>query len=338
MQAIGQTNQRNRRMKRTSKGMRGFTLVELLVVIAIIGILVGLLLPAVQAAREAARRMQCSNNLKQLGLAAQNFESAYKMLPSSVRPGGLTTLPRVAGLTFTLPYIEQSVLYDRYDQSRNWFDPVNLPVTSSRVATFACPSTPNPERLDGVPERSPWTPTFVATTDYSPTIGVDQRLRTSGLIDPTGDLTGALPKNGKPKFRDITDGLSQTILYGESAGRPTVYRIGKKFGGVPTQRTNAGGWSRPASDFSLDGSTRDGRILPGPCAINCTNGEEIAGAAFPHPYYGTEGTGEAYSFHPGGANFAICDGSVQFLNASTDIRIVARLITRAGAELAGIEE
>ena len=314
-----------------------FTLVELLVVIAIIGILVGLLLPAVQSAREAARRMQCSNNLKQMGLAVHNFELSYKKLPSSVRPAGLTPLPRIAGLTFLLPYIEQINAYNKYDQTKNWFHVDNLPVTSLRISTFNCPSTPNPERLDGVPELSPWTATFVSNTDYSPTIGVDQRLRSSGLIDPSGDLTGALPKNGTPKLRDIIDGLSNTILYGESAGRPFVYRRGKLFGAVPTQRTNAGGWARPASDFSIDGSTQDGVALPGPCAINCTNGEEVGSAAFPHPYYGSEGTAESYSFHPGGAMFAFSDGSVQFLSANIDIRAFARLVTRAGGEVQTIE-
>lgn len=315
-----------------------FTLVELLVVIAIIGILVGLLLPAVQSAREAARRMQCSNNLKQMGLAVHNFENSYKKLPSSVRPAGLTPLPRIAGLTFLLPYLEQSNMYNAYDQSKNWFDPINLPVTSKRIAAYSCPSTPNPERLDGVPELTPWSATFVANTDYSPTIGVDQRLRSAGLVDAQGDLTGVLPKNGNPRFRDVIDGLSNTIMYGESAGRPFVWRRGKQFGALPTQRTNAGGWARPASDFSIDGSTQDGVALPGPCAINCTNGEEIGSAAFPHPYYGSEGTGEAYGFHPGGAMFAFADGSVQFLSATIDIRTFARLVTRQGGEVAPLEQ
>lgn len=314
---------------------RAFTLVELLVVIAIIGILVGLLLPAVQAAREAARRMQCSNNLKQMGLAVHNFETTYKKLPSSVRPGGLTTAPRIAGLTFLLPYLEQSSMFNRYDQTKNWFHADNLPVTKTRVPSFNCPSTPDPERLDGVPELTPWSATFVSNTDYSPTIGVDQRLVSAGLVDNLSGtaLTGLLPKNGDPKFRDATDGLSNTIMYAESAGRPNVYRRGKKFGSLPTIRTNAGGWSRPASDFSLDGSTADGVILPGPCALNCTNGEEIGSATFPHPYYGSEGTAEAYAFHTGGAQFALGDGSVRFISESISIREFARLVTRGGGEV-----
>src|SRR5689334_12464273 len=98
----------------------GFTLVELLVVVAIIGVLVALLLPAVQFAREAARRTQCANNLRQLGIAAHTFHDSQRKLPSSVRPGGLTTAPRIAGLTFLLPNLEHSALYDKYDQTINW--------------------------------------------------------------------------------------------------------------------------------------------------------------------------------------------------------------------------
>ena len=310
---------------------RGFTLVELLVVIAIIGILVGLLLPAVQAAREAARRMSCTNNLKQLGLAVQNFESARKYLPSSVRPGGLTTAPRIAGLTFLLPYIEQQQVYDGYDQRVNWSDPLNLPVTKTKIPGFLCPSDAAPERLDGLPESTPWVANLVGITDYSPTIGVDQRLRTLGLVDQVG--VGILTKNGSPKFRDVTDGLSYTILYAESAGRPFVYRGGKKIGGLPTNRTNAGGWSRPASDFSLDGSTRDGLATPGPCPMNCTNGDDVGSLAFPLPYYGTEGTSEIYSFHTGGANIGFGDGSVRFVSQNINIRELAKFVTRDGGDV-----
>ncbi len=312
------------------KGRHGFTLVELLVVIAIIGVLVSLLLPAVQAAREAARRSQCSSNLRQLGIASLTFNDTYGKLPSSIRPSGLTTLPRIAGLTLVLPLIEQQNAYDRYDQTKNWFDPVNLPVTANRIPIYNCPSSPEPKRLDAAPEISPWTP-VVAVTDYSPTIGVDQRLKTAGLVDEAG--TGALPKNGEPRLADIIDGLSNTILYGETAGRPYAYRRNKKFGDLPTQRVNAGGWARPASDFSVDGSSFDGSSLPGPCAINCTNGEDVGSVSFPHPYYGSEGTAEAFAFHPGGANFAFGDGSVRFLARNIDIREFARLVTRAGGEV-----
>ncbi len=315
---------------------RGFTLVELLVVIAIIGILVALLLPAVQMAREAARRTQCSNNLKQMGVAAHTFHDSLRKLPASLRPAGNTPLPRVAGHTFLLPYLEQSVLFDKYDQTVNWSHINNLPITSTQVPTFQCPSSPEFRRFDGDPQitstNTNYSQVQVAVTDYSPTIGVDPRLLTQlGLVDYSG--VGILPKNGEPRLADVTDGLSNTIMYAESAGRPAVYRKGKRQWGVtPGNRVNGGGWCRPASDFSLDGSTYDGVSTPGPCALNCTNGEDIGAQTFPYPYYGSEGTSEAYAFHPNGALFTFGDGSVRFIQENINIREFARLITRSQGE------
>ncbi|MCE9544799.1 MAG: DUF1559 domain-containing protein [Planctomycetia bacterium] len=320
-------------MRRSTLRQRaGFTLVEMLVVIAIIVILASLLLPAVQLAREAARRTQCQNNLKQLGLAAHNFHDTKGKFPSSVRPAGLTALPRIAGLTFLLPYIGQQVVYDNYDQTLNWSDAANRLAVSTVIPTFICPSTPDSKRLDGLPEASPWKNDIAAVTDYSPTIGVDQRLKTAALVDEAG--AGILVKNGEPKMGDVTDGLSSTILYAESAGRPYLYRHGKKIGDLPANRVNGGGWSRPASDFSVDGASVDGATLPGTVAINATNGEDFGSTAFPHPYYGTEGTGEAYSFHNGGINVAIGDGSIRFLADDITINLFARLVTRGGHEIA----
>jgi hypothetical protein len=169
-----------------------------------------------------------------------------------------------------------------------------------------------------------------AVTDYSPTIGVDQRLKDAGLVTDTG--AGILTKNGEPRMADVTDGLSNTILYAESAGRPYVYRQGRKLGELSLYRVNAGGWSRPASDFSLDGSSFDGSLVPGPCPLNCTNGEDFASTGFPHPYYGSEGTAEAYSFHPGGIQVALGDGSVRFISEALPIHTFAQAVTRSGGE------
>ncbi len=330
------------------RARRGFTLIELLVVIAIIGVLVALLLPAIQAARESARRSQCQSNLKQLGIAAQTFHDATKTLPSSVRPGGNTLSPRIAGLTFILPNLEQSAIFDQYRQDLNWSNVANVPFTSRPLSVFVCPSSPGSasDRWDGDPQPPATFSNLVAVTDYSPVIGVDQRLDQAGLLirpDPAtplglAQLTGMLPKNGSPKLADVLDGLSNTIMYGESAGRPAVYR-GKnhvRVGDITTARVNGGGWCRPASDFSVDGSSLDGKTFPGPCAINCTNGQDVfpisSGGATPYTYYGTEGTSEAYAFHPGGANFTMGDGSVRFIADTIPISIFAGLVTRAGSE------
>lgn len=320
-----------------------FTLVELLVVIAIIGILVALLLPAIQAARAAAWRSSCQNNIRQLALAVHNYVDTKKTLPSSIRPTGLTPLPRIAGLTLLLPFFEETARYTQYNQTKNWFDAAtNKPLVNQRISILQCPSVPEPERLDGVPENSPWVADVGAPTDYSPTIFVDQRLKTANLVDEAA--TGTIPPaKGSPglgllaynivtRLADVTDGLSKTIMYAESAGRPYLYRRGKQIGPFPDFRVNGGGWCRPASDISIDGSSGDGTTDVGPCAINCTNGIEI-GTTFPHPYYVSVGTGEPYSFHPGGANFCMGDGSVRWINDNIDIRQFARLVTRNGAEL-----
>lgn len=330
---------------------KAFTLVELLVVIAIIGILVALLLPAIQAAREAARRSQCQNNLKQVGLAVLNYESTKKLLPSSKRPLGLTTAPRIAGMTLLLPYFEESAKLSQFDLTLNWSNQANFNVVSTPIPAFICPTSPaDPRRLDADEQVSPWTGS-AATTDYSPTIGVDYRLGPTtfspapgisgqlGLVDAetiTVDTangntpnSGMLPKNADPTLKKVTDGLSHTIMYAESAGRPSVYRRGGVEVGPDVQTTHVigGGWARPASDFGLDGSSSDGVTSPGPCPMNCTNGQQVT--TYPDPYYVTEGSGEAFSFHPGGAFFAFGDGSVHFLNDDINIREFAKLISKA---------
>lgn len=324
----------------------GFTLVELLVVVAIIGLLIALLLPAVQAARESARRTQCVNNLKQLGIAVQNFHDTNRVLPVSSRPLGLTTAPRIGWALIALPFLEQQALYQAYDQSQTWSSTTpgqsggpNRTLCGTVLPVFVCPSAPAPDkRLDSEPQNAPAWSGFAATTDYSPTISVDQRLVSLGLVDPYPAPTpgstwfgapGILAQNSKARLSDVTDGLSNTILIAESAGRPALYRNGQQIGNIPAHIVAGGGWMRPASDFSVDGSSYDGTTIPGPCPLNCTNGDDEGGPATePYPYYVTQGTGEAYAFHVGGANFVFGDGSVRYLSQSITIRDFARLVTR----------
>ena len=324
-------------MKRSEPRRRpAFTLIELLVVIAIIAILIGLLLPAVQKVRDAAARMQCGNNLKQLGLALHNYNGALGYFPASTRPSATATV-RHGWATYMLPYIEQDNLVRNYDFNSNWDAPDNLPITSQQVKIFQCPSAPQP-RLDGDQQLAPttgWQP-IVAVSDYGPTTSVTPQLANlyPGQINAQ---VGFLARNTQPRISDATDGTSNTILLAECAGRPTVYQRGQPVGsptGSPPTRVNGGGWSRAASDFDLKGSSADGTTFPGPCAVNCTNGANV-GNVYPDPVWGTNGTGETYAFHTNGANILFADGSVKFVSAGVSIVVYAALVTRAGGEVVG---
>jgi prepilin-type N-terminal cleavage/methylation domain-containing protein/prepilin-type processing-associated H-X9-DG protein len=319
------------------RARRAFTLIELLVVIAIIAILIGLLLPAVQKVREAAARMSCQNNLKQLGLGLHNYHDPNSGLPSNIRPDAVSTV-RVRWLTYLLPYLEQDNLYRQVVLTQNWHlqgvgaaAPLQQ-VFNQRLKTVECPSSPNGAIIDGAPDTS-WT-NIVANGDYSGFYGVSPELETLGLIPAgTGKIdNGAISKTAKLNFSSFGDGLSNTLHLTESAGRPDIYRAGKLFKKANgTSRVNGGGWCRPASELNvLRGASADGATIPGPQAINATNGEELG--SYPHPFYNTDGTGQVYGFHSGGVNALFCDGSVRFIRQSVAIRTFAALVTRNGGE------
>jgi len=303
------------------------------VVIAIIGILIGLLLPAVQKVREAANRVQCQNNLKQLGLAFHNYHDPNNGLPGNIRPDAVSTV-RVRWLTYLLPYLEQESMYRNVKLNVNWHQPANLPVFGSRLKVVECPSAPNGQVIDGAPDTTPpWIP-IVANGDYSGFYGVSPELVSLGLVDPAsaGVNNGALSKTQKLRFADFTDGLSNTLHLTESAGRPNVYRNGRLvLTANGNNRVNGGGWCRPASELNvLRGSSPDGITFPGPAAINVTNGENIG--VYPHPFYNVDGSGQIYGFHSGGVNALFADGSVRFLQQSISIRTLAALISRNGGD------
>ncbi len=318
-------------VKGLQKSRVGFTLIELLVVIAIIAILIALLVPAVQKVREAAARLQCTNNLKQIGLGLHNHHDTFKNLPSNIRPSAVSTV-RVRWATYLLPYIEQANIYRGINQSLNWHEPANLPYTSQRLSVHECPSAPNGTIVDGAPDTG-WT-NIVANGDYGGFYGVSPELVTLGLVDASsgGLSNGAVSKTVKLRFGDFTDGLSNTLHITESAGRPNIYRLGKiAVTASGANRVNGGGWCRPASELNvLRGSSADGLSFPGPNAINVTNGEILG--TYPHPYYNTDGTSQIYGFHTGGVNALFVDGSVQFLSQTTNIRTLAALISRNSGE------
>lgn len=298
----------------------GFTLIELLVVIAIIAILIGLLLPAVQKVREAAARSTCQNNLKQIGLALHNFESARGGLPPARIFGPYPAMGVTARSvrhnwgTIILPYMEQENLYRLYDWNRDWRDLANQPVVENRIKIHECPSTPT-ERFDRFTFRG--RTVTAATTDYGVLNGINSRLVRGGFIppQPTG-RNGVMVTNRILPTVQISDGSSNTILIAEDAGRPIPYR--GRFPANPTWRASGASWADYDNEYWIDGYTFDGQTF-GPCSVNCYSSNEI------------------YAFHPEGANVLFGDGRVVLLKANVDIITAVALTTMRGGEVIGAD-
>jgi prepilin-type N-terminal cleavage/methylation domain-containing protein/prepilin-type processing-associated H-X9-DG protein len=291
---------------------RSYTLIELLVVIGIIGVLIGLLLPAVQKIRESANRLACTNNLKQLGLALHNFHDTHGHFPPGYWDGPPDRIQHHGWAVYILCEIEQDNLAKLYHWELWSADPGNQPVVATHVRIFQCPSAPEQNRYMtfGVFQNNG----KGACGDYAPPFGVDPILVAKNLIARPADYWGVLAPNQLTRMGQILDGISNTILLTEDAGRPRLWQAGRP---GPDQTIGGGPWQARFNGFMLRGANYDGTGLWGPCAINCTNDHEV------------------YSFHASGANAVFADGRVEFLHKGMSIRTLAALVTRAGGEVVG---
>ncbi len=321
----------------TERGFRGFTLVELLVVIAIIGVLIGLLLPAVQAARESARRMSCQNNLKQIGLGMHNFATAYK---ERFPPGRIYLNTRtVSWCTFFMDFLEQSEVQATWDEvtdpsqpstdsrlyvTEDIIDPINAKATKTKISTYLCPSVSREDdsRSGGFITKS-GNFTGMACIDYYGSGGITPD--DTGFKKPDGTnypsyngvlLCYSIPDAVKKisdgvQFREVSDGLSKTFLVFECTGSGVD---GSAAPGVWAHGTNS----------NYIGHTTD--------SVPVINPPDYATRVWD----GTPNT-PMFSDHPGGVNVLMCDGSVHFLNQSTERAVVSGLASRNVGEAVSIE-
>jgi len=303
-------------MKNLSQRRRGFTLIELLVVIAIIAILVALLLPAVQQAREAARRTQCKNNMKQLGLALHNYHDVHRKFP----PGWIAVdgfahsahdgLNGAGWGTMILPFLDQAPLYDRFDSNLAIEDPANISFLDNVLPAWQCPSDPKPDKWEIEEEGVPGNVLAqLPTANYIGSFGTEEldgceNAPGTAPVAANGQCQGdgVLFHNSCVAIRDITDGTTNTLLVGE---RKTDVNLG---------------WF----------STWPGMVSEGEEAF-----QRILGSADHVPNDPAGHFDDFSSRHVGGAQFCLGDGSVRFISENISDIVYHGLATRQGGEVIG---
>jgi prepilin-type N-terminal cleavage/methylation domain-containing protein/prepilin-type processing-associated H-X9-DG protein len=337
-------------MNRQSPFRKAFTLVELLVVIAVIGVLVALLLPAVQAAREAGRRAQCLNQLRQLALAAHNFHAIRGAFPPGVYQLSFAGAPRYRGVSLfveLLPYIEQTNLADSWDRT----DPLTNTMggatsrTATKLTLLICPSDVIPANPVGGGSGR-----WYGLTSYGGNGGArsyDPQFATNdGIFHVIGPGSQTAPQGQPIKMADVLDGLSNTALFGErNHFDPNHDSFAASLSAPSGQFINSMGsfgWWAPSGGRLAAGDVTMSAYAP----INFRTPQNFSlGASMIPPatdyasylYYNDRKVCAYSSLHPGGANFALADGSTRFIQQTLSQVILSRLCVRADGEALQID-